>query len=46
MLPERTLYSRINTIKNHSPNKFVTKSLCPAIELTTGPVFYRFLGML
>lgn len=45
MLPERILYSQINTINDHSPDRFVTKSLCPTIELTTKPVLNRLLGM-
>lgn len=43
MFPERILYSHINTIKDHSPDKLVTKSVCPTAELTARPALNRFL---
>lgn len=46
MLPERILYSHIKIINDHFQDKFVTKSLCPTIEVTTKPVLNTFLGML
>lgn len=43
MFPERILYSHISTLKDHSPDKLVTKSICPTAELTTRSVLNRFL---